>query len=48
MTILPAIYEKKYILVVQEEQSRIPLPKGSLEWHVKYFRDLEIEDSQGQ
>ena len=42
------IYGKKIFLVVQEQQSRIPLPKGNLEWHVKYFQDLDIEDTQSQ
>ena len=42
------IYGKKIFLVVQEEQSRIPLPKVSLERHVKYFQDLDIEDTKGQ
>ena len=37
--------KKRYFLFVQEEQFRIPLPKGNLEWHVNYFQDLNIEDT---
>ena len=40
--------KKKIFLVASGKQSKIPLPKGSLEWHVKYFQDLDIENTQNQ
>jgi len=40
--------KKKIFLVALGKQSKIPLPKGSLEWHVKHFQDLDIENTQNQ